>query len=284
MEAWPGSSLRWGIYEKALPAGSTWPQNLAAAARAGYQFIELSIDECEERLARLDWTCGERREMRRVLADSPASMDTLCLSAHRKYPLGSQSEELRGRALDIMKKAIDLAAELGIRMIQVAGYDVHYEKSTERTGMLYREGIRKAVEWARGSCVMLAVENVDCPFIDSVEKAMSIVRGADSPWLQLYPDIGNLAAVGVDVQRELQAGGSHIVGIHVKDTREQEFRRVPLGEGLVNFEKAFRTLKKLDFRGPFTVEMWNESAADPVAVIAEARRWLGAKLDSVAAE
>lgn len=283
MEPWPGSTPRWGIYEKALPAGSPWSENLAVAARAGYQFIELSIDECDERLARLEWTCGQRREMRHVLADAPASIDTVCLSAHRRYALGSQSEQVRGRALDIMRKTIDLAAEIGIRMIQIAGYDVHYEESTERTRSTYAEGIQKAVEWARGSCVMLALENVDCPFIDSIEKAMRFVRSVDSPWFQLYPDIGNLTAVGKDVQSELRAGGRHIVGVHVKDTRAQEFRRVPLGEGCVNFEAAFRTLKELDFRGPLTVEMWNDAAADPAAVIAEARRWLGAKLDSVAA-
>ncbi|MCX7038103.1 MAG: hypothetical protein NT005_03065 [Spirochaetes bacterium] len=34
----------------------------------------------------------------------------------------------------------------------------------------------------------------------------------------------------------------------------------------------------MDFRGPLMVEMWNEAAADPLATVAEARRWLGAKL------
>ncbi len=283
-EAWPGSSARWGIYEKALPEASTWAQKLSSAARAGYQFIELSMDESDERLARLEWTCGPRREMRRVLADSPASIDTMCLSAHRKYALGSQSEPVRERGLAIMRKAIDLAAELGIRVIQVAGYDVYYEESTERTRALYGESIAQSAEWARSACVMLALENVDCPFIDSIEKGICFVRSVDSPWFQLYPDIGNLAAVGRDVQSELRAGGRHIVGIHVKDTRAQEFRRVPLGEGCVDFELAFRTLKEIDFRGPFTVEMWNEAAPDPDAVITEARRWLGAKVDSIRTE
>jgi L-ribulose-5-phosphate 3-epimerase len=282
-EAWPGLFQRWGIYEKALPAESTWPEKLATAARAGYQFIELSMDESEERLARLEWTGGPRREMRRALADSPVSIDTMCLSAHRKHALGSQSEPVRQRALAIMRKAIDLAAELGIRIIQVAGYDVHYEESTERTRALYGESIVQAAEWARSACVMLALENVDCPFIDSIEKGMRFVRSVDTPWFQLYPDIGNLAAVGRDVQSELRAGGRHIVGVHVKDTRAQEFRRVPLGQGCVDFEVAFRTLKEIDFRGPFTVEMWNVAAVDPTAVITEARRWLGAKVDSVAA-
>ena len=69
------------------------------------------------------------------------------------------------------------------------------------------------------------------------------------------------------------------MGVHLKDTRIREFRRVPFGEGIVDFDAAFRTLKQMQFTGPFMVEMWNEAVADPVTVVASARRWLGGKLD-----
>jgi L-ribulose-5-phosphate 3-epimerase len=277
-EASPAGSLRWGIYEKALPGECGWPQRLAAAAEAGYQFVELSIDESDERLGRLEWPRNLRSELHQALTAAPASIDTMCLSAHRKYALGSESKPIRERALCIMRRAIDFAAEFGIRLVQVAGYDVHYEQSTDRTGALYAEGIMRSVEWARGACVMLALENVDSPFMDSIEKGMRFVRDADTPWLQLYPDIGNLIASQKDVARELRAGGRHIVGIHLKDTRIREFRRVPFGEGSVDFDAAFRALNDIDYKGPFTVEMWNEAAADPVAVAAGARQWLAARL------
>ena len=91
------------------------------------------------------------------------------------------------------------------------------------------------------------------------------MAAADTPWFQLYPDIGNLAAMEKDVTEELLAAGRHLVGLHLKDTRLGEFRRVPLGEGLVDFDGAFRTLKRMGYRGLFVVEMWNEAMADPVA-------------------
>jgi L-ribulose-5-phosphate 3-epimerase len=274
----PAAAHRWGVYEKALPADLDWPRRLAAASRAGYDFVEISIDESDERVGRLDWSPAQRRELRRALADAPASIDTMCLSAHRKYALGSASGPLRRQALDIMRKAIELSAELGIRIVQVAGYDVHYEPSTERTRALYRESILRSAEWARASCVMLALENVESPVVDSVEKGMSFVREADTPWLQMYPDVGNLTAMLKDVPREIRAGAGHLVGVHLKDTRVGEYRRVPFGQGLVDFPAAFRALKEIDFRGPFMVEMWNEAAADPVAVVTEARRWLLGRL------
>ena len=91
--------------------------------------------------------------------------------------------------------------------------------------------------------------------------------------------VGNLTAMEKDVTRELLAGGRNIVGVHLKDTRVREFRRVPFGEGLVDFDAAFRTLNRMGYRGLLMVEMWNESEADPVATAAAARRWLAEKLD-----
>jgi L-ribulose-5-phosphate 3-epimerase len=275
----PASTFRWGIYEKALPPQLSWTERLSAAAGAGYQFLEISIDESEERLARLAWPCGTRQDLHRALASAPASIDTMCLSAHRKYALGSRSPSQRREALDIMRRAIDFAAEFGLRIVQVAGYDVFYEESTEQTRALFMQSILQSAEWARQSCVTLALENVDRPTVDSVVKGMQFVRAADTPWFQLYPDIGNLAAMEKDVTQELLAAGRHVVGLHMKDTRIGEFRRVPLGEGLVDFDGAFKTLKQMGYHGPFVVEMWNEAMADPVAVAAEARRWLAEKLN-----
>jgi L-ribulose-5-phosphate 3-epimerase len=84
--------------------------------------------------------------------------------------------------------------------------------------------------------------------------------------------------MGQDVPRELLLGGRSLVGIHLKDTRIREFRRVPFGKGLVDFDAAFRTLAGMGYRGIFMVEMWNEAEPDPVASVSQARQWLGAKL------
>jgi L-ribulose-5-phosphate 3-epimerase len=274
------AAFRWGIYEKALPPRFSWAERLAAAAASGYQFVEISIDESDDRLARLRWPREARQELHGALASAPASIDTMCLSAHRKYALGSASKPQRGQALQIMRRAIDFAAEFGLRIVQVAGYDVHYEESTERTRALYMDSILQSAEWARQSCVTLALENVECPVVDSIEKGMLFVQAADTPWFQMYPDVGNLTAMEKDVEHELLAGGRHIVGVHLKDTRIREFRRVPFGQGLVDFDAAFRTLNRMGYRGLFMVEMWNEDVADPVATVAAARAWLAAKLDA----
>ena len=53
-----------GLYEKALPKRLGWKQKIREAKAAGYDFIENSIDETEEKMAR-------------VRPDSPQGMETV---------------------------------------------------------------------------------------------------------------------------------------------------------------------------------------------------------------
>lgn len=267
-----------GIYEKALPTSMTWEERLRTAAEAGYDFVELSIDESDHRLARLDWGKKERAEMRQAIALTGINIPTMCLSGHRKYPLGSESAATRRHGLDIMEKAIGLAVDTGIRVIQVAGYDVFYEKSTVKTRENFVDGLRQSVVWAEQAGVMLALETMDYEFMNSVLKAMAFVTAIDSPWLKVYPDIGNLSAWGRDIGAELEAGRGHIVAVHVKDTVPGEFRRVPFGQGQVPFVAAFRKLAAMKYRGPVLIEMWTDDAADSAGIVAAARRWVGERM------
>jgi L-ribulose-5-phosphate 3-epimerase len=267
---------RWGIYEKALPAGLSWPALLDAAASAGYHFVEISIDESDGRLSRLDWSAGQRRELRAALASGPVPIGSMCLSAHRKHSLGSASREVREHGLAIMQRAIGFAAEFGVRIVQVAGYDVFYEESTERSQALYLEGLHRAAEWAQEAGVMLGLENVDWPIAESISKGLGFVRELGTPWFQLYPDVANLAAMGFDVPSQLREGARHLVALHMKDGRLREIRRVPFGQGIVDFHVVFQTLHEVGYRGPMVVEMWNEGEQDPIAAAAKALSWLRA--------
>ena len=57
----------------------------------------------------------------------------MCLSAHRKYPLGSRDPEIRRQGQEILYKAIEFAVDIGLRVVQVMAYDVFYEPSDEET-------------------------------------------------------------------------------------------------------------------------------------------------------
>ncbi|MEL4013115.1 L-ribulose-5-phosphate 3-epimerase [Dryocola clanedunensis] len=263
-----------GIYEKALPVGECWQEKLALAATLEFDFVEMSVDETDNRLSRLDWSREQRLALVQAVAETGVRVPSMCLSAHRRYPLGSEDDAVRNQGLEIMRKAIELAQDVGIRVIQLAGYDVYYQQANDETRRRFREGLTLAVEMASRAQVTLAMEIMDYPLMNSISKAMGYAHYLNNPWFQLYPDIGNLSAWDNDVQMELQAGSGHIVAVHVKDTRPGVFKNVPFGSGVVEFERCFETLKLSGYRGPYLIEMWSEAAEDPVVEVIKARDWV----------
>jgi L-ribulose-5-phosphate 3-epimerase len=250
------STMPVGIYEKALPAELSWEQCLDMASSAGYNFLEMSIDESEERLARLTWPPSERAKLREAISNTGVPVLTMGVSGHRKYPLGSASSVTRGKAVDMLYREIELAADIGVKIIQVMGYDVFYETSDEDTQRRYLEGLKKGAQRASTVGVMLGLENVDVEFVNSVEKAMGLVRAVNSPWFNIYPDMGNLIAAGEDPVNQLRLAEGHIVAIHVKDAVPGVYRGVAFESGAVPFRDVFRTLAEIGFWGPMVVEMW----------------------------
>jgi L-ribulose-5-phosphate 3-epimerase len=263
-----------GLYEKALPPEWSWEERLAGTARAGYDFAEISIDESDERLGRLDWPASQRAAVRAAIAATGVPVLTMCLSGHRKYPLGSHSAETRRRALEILAKALELSLDIGIQVVQVSGYDVFYETSDDLTAAYYLESLRQGAALAAQAGVMLGLENVDVPIAESVGRLMGFVDAVNSPWFQLYPDMGNLAAAGYDPPTEFPLARGHLVAVHVKDAAPRVIRGIPFGTGIVPHRATFRSLAASGFWGLLTVEMWGQmdQGADPFGTARAARR------------
>lgn len=268
-----------GIYEKALPRDISWKERLELTKELGFDFLEFSIDESDERLARLDWTDEQIAELRDAIWETNVPIYTMMLSGHRRYPLGSKDAKIREKSLEMFEKAVNLASKLGIRNIQMAGYDVFYEEKDVLTRELYKENLRKCVELAASKQVTLAIETMDDPFINSLAKVQRYKDEIKSPWLQAYPDLGNMSAwLGDGIIDDIEQHVDIIAAIHLKDTlpvtatSKGKFKNVPFGEGCVDFKGLLYMLKKLNYQGTFTVEIWSqENFDDPIPDVKAAK-------------
>lgn len=256
-----------GIYEKATPKNFTWRERLAFAKELGFDFVEMSVDESDSRLARLDWTKKERLDVVQAIYETGIRIPSICFSGHRRYPLGSNDPKTEATSLEMMKKCIELAQDLGVRTIQLAGYDVYYEEKSPETRARFIKNLRKACDWAEEAQVILAIEIMDDPFLNSIEKYLAVEKEIDSPYLFVYPDTGNVSAWHNELWSEFYNGHKSIAALHLKDTyavtenSKGQFRDVPFGDGCVDWEAMFAILKKTNYNGPFLIEMWSENCA-----------------------
>lgn len=269
-----------GIYEKALPHSLDWQEKLSLAESLGFDFVEMSIDESNKKISRLDWTRRQRIEFVTSVLESNTRVPSLCLSCHRKFPLGSEDKITRIRALDIMKKAIELAVDIGVRNIQLAGYDIYYAAGNSRTRDFFLQGLQEAVVMAGKAQVLLSMEIMDYPLINSITKFLYYKEKIQSPWFMLYPDIGNISAWSNDICDEFKKGIHYITAIHLKDTLavtgefKGKFKEVDFGSGCVEFAEFFKILKELNYRGSFLMEMWNNGSSEFLKKITVAKQWL----------
>lgn len=233
-----------GLYEKAMPGKLSWTEKMLAAKKAGYDFIEISIDETDEKLKRLDMSKEERMGLVSLMQTLEMPIRTMCLSGHRKYPLGSNDPEIRQRSMEIMEKALQLADDLGVRIIQLAGYDVYYEQGNDETKKYFLNNLKKSSEMAAAKGILMGFETMETEFMNTVQKAMSYVKQVDSAYLNVYPDLGNItnAAVtyGKPVNNDLETGRGKLVAMHLKETVPGKFREIPFGTGHVDFENGIK--------------------------------------------
>ena len=273
-----------GLYEKAMPKTMDWREMLQCAKECGYDFVEISIDETDLRLSRLDWTKEQRLELVGIMKEVGIPIRTMCLSGHRKYPFGASDPAVRARGMEIMEKAIEFADDLGIRIIQLAGYDVYYEEGTAESERLFRENLAKATRMAEAKGIMMGFETMETAFMDTVTKSMKYVDLINSPYLGVYPDSGNLTNAsklyGTDVLADIENGRGHIVAFHLKETIPGHYREIPFLTGHVDFESIIRLAWSMGVRR-YVTEMWDVGNASWKEDIQFANKSMSAILDKM---
>lgn len=279
-------TYRLGLYEKALPSFLTWEEKLREAKRAGFDWLEISIDETDEKLRRLEWSEGQFTALRQAIAKSKCPALTMCLSGHRRFSLGSRETEKRARALEILRRAVDFSLRIGIRVIQLAGYDVYYEESCEETRRLFSENLKLCVAYAAERGVLLGFETMETPFMDTARKAMHYVKENNSPYLGIYPDIGNLTNASLlysaSVTEDLAYGAGHIFAAHLKETRPGVYRNLTYGEGHTDYVSAVSALYGMGVR-MFTGEFWYKGEREWRQGLADSASFLRSQIENAIA-
>lgn len=249
-----------GLYEKAMRNSLGWREKLECAKECGYDYVEMTIDASEEKIARVYSSQEERLKLVKTMFEAGLPIRSMSVSALTKFAIGDTDDAKRNRGVEILNKSIELAADLGIRVVMVPGYDIYFGESTLETKRLFLENIKKATEYAAACGVVLGFETMENEFMNTVGKAMKYVSLVDSPYLKIYPDCGNITNAAVlhshDVCEDLSLGKNNVVALHLKESKPGIFREVPYFTGHVPFEGLIETAWGLGVRR-YVTELWD---------------------------
>jgi L-ribulose-5-phosphate 3-epimerase UlaE len=227
--------------------------------RAGYDFLEISIDDTDKPRAVMD-----RRRRWENLSPPRGRKPAVRTGAERHRKSAGQPGPGRpGPGLEIFEKAVRFADAAGIRIIQLAGYDVYYEEGGPDTRTMFLENLEKGVAFAARYGVLTGFETMETPFMDTVEKAMAAVRAVDSPYLGEYPDSGTLQRLGKSYGTNCTGTFSpgRPSGGDALRKRRRVYRDLDFGEGHVDFPRGAKAALDQGV-GLFVTELWHDGRED----------------------
>ncbi|SCH40993.1 L-ribulose-5-phosphate 3-epimerase ulaE [uncultured Clostridium sp.] len=276
-----------GLYEKAMPPELTWRQKLTAAKESGYDYVEISIDETDEKIERVYMSKQERLELVRCMFETGIPIRSMCVSALTRFSLGNEDAILRKKGMEIIEKAIELADDLGVRMVMIPGYDVYYGQSTPETQKRFASNLKKVAQIAASYGVLVGMETMENNFMNTVWKAMYYVQQIDSVYMSIYPDSGNIknaaAVLGNDEIQDLMAGKGHVTSLHLKETMPGKFREIPYGTGHVDFERTIEAAWTIGVR-KYVTEFWYKGSENWQGDLLCANQKMRSILDQLASE
>lgn len=233
------------------------------ASQAGFNGIELGMRETGE--LSITSTDDQVAAIRAMADDFGLEISGLVAPGmYGRYPFTSGSAQMQQKALDLAKRHLDVAAQLGVKAVLMltgpVGPSVGPDKEEIRYDQAYERAVNgfiKVGEVAAKYGISVGIENVWNNFLTSPLDIMRLVDDVNSPYVGSYFDVGNVLIYGFPEQW-IRILGKRIVRVHVKD-----FKRaigningfVDLLEGDVDWPAVMSALCEIGYDDYLTAEM-----------------------------
>ena len=256
--------FRKGICSIIFPEGMPFPEKFRRTRDAGFEGIEMRLGD-EIPMETPD------EELKRTAAAARSAGVTIasvwCSGPLSAVPLNSPDADKRARGVEVLKRAVDIAALLGCGAVLVVpgrlGSGAKLQAGYEDTWQRVTAEMRKAVPHAASRQVILTPENVWNKFLVSPLEMRTFVDQFHSPWLQTHFDIGNVMQFGYP-QDWIRTLGARIRRVHAKDyklsARAEQGRFVDLMEGDVDWKDVMAALVETGYQGFISPEVTGDIA------------------------
>lgn len=268
--------MRKGINIWSFPSRWTIEECISVTKKADFEGIELVLNETGA--MSLESSQDEITGYRRSAEKAGIEISGLATGLFWRYSLTSNREDIRRKAMDIVRKQIDVASWLGADTILVVpgvvgcdfkpdmvvpdlGHDgfysgseiVEYDAAYDRS----LSAIKELIPYAAKKKVVIGIENVWNKFLLSPLEMRDFVDKAASEYLGVYFDVGNVVYTGYPEQW-IRILGKRIKKLHLKDYRREAGNLsgfVDLLAGDVDYVRVVERLREIGYDGFLNAEM-----------------------------
>jgi len=179
------------------------------------------------------------------------------LDPRRKHQptLLSPSPE-RERRLDFLRRAVDVAAELGSDAVSFWSGASKEAASADELMDRLADGCLRLCRHAEAGRVRLAFEPEPGMLIDTMDRFAGLRERVDHPLFGLTIDVGHLHCLGeVPIADRLRRWRDRLWNVHIEDMRRGVHDHLMFGEGEMDFREVLRALNEIGYAGGVHVEL-----------------------------
>ncbi|NIK70529.1 sugar phosphate isomerase/epimerase family protein [Paenibacillus sp. BK720] len=254
--------MKKGINIWSFPAGMSIEESIALAKDAGFDGIELSLNETGP--LSLESTTEEVRAIRQFADNAGIELSSLASGLYWDYPPTSENEQVSSKAYDIARKQLEHAAALGVDSVLIVpgavGVDfipnapvVPYDRAYDNALAFFT----KLAKEAEAVKVSVGIENVWNKFLLSPLEMRGFIDAVGSEYVGSYFDVGNVVYSGYP-EHWISILNKRIKKVHFKDYRRQAgglHGFVDLLAGDVDYPVVIQALKDIGYNDYVTAEM-----------------------------
>jgi len=238
-----------------------WPHYLNLIHKVGFGGIELHI-ESKDYPINLNTETKELRWLLDAVKEAGLEITGVSTMLHMDIPIASKESKKRKKALEIFDKMLVLAKWTGARHVSIAPGS---RMEQWQDAVLV---VKELNDKAREMKIPLMLENVWYSFTRNISELEKLVNALDDSNIGCCYDIGNAYPYG-EIRYWMERLGDNIKKIHLSDSIKKPKPKIcPLGQGGVDWGEVAKQIKKMQYTGDLTLELFpQEGISIPMEIM-----------------
>lgn len=238
---------------QAFPATS-WREEFSTARDLGLRYIEWVFDQ---RSAHLNPLASDEglADMERVMTETGVQARSICGDFYMVNRLVGRNGTINDETVAHLRWMLERAGRMKAKYIVLPFVDNGALNSPPELEAMI-EVLRDVAPDAEKAGVGLHFESAL-----TSQLYEWILSRVDHPFVRATYDMGDRAALGVDMEEDMRRLAPWIGSVHIKD-RPLGGTTVPLGQGAVEFDVCFRHLAAANYEGLFIIQIARGAAGE----------------------
>lgn len=227
---------------------------------AGYDAVEIALNDThihplktdKERLHQVKKCC---EDIGLVIACAAAGGPTLLGTEPYEPSMVCSSGEGREKRIDVYKKSIELAQEIGSPIVNINTGILKSDVLPEQAHEYFLDGINKLLPECGDT--ILVLEQEPGFFVGTTDKAIDYLNLINSPKLMFNLDIGHVFATEPeeDCYDNVAKSMPYTRHIHIEDIKNRIHHHEIPGEGDIDFNRILKIIKDAEYKHYVCVEL-----------------------------